>query len=69
MISSKSVSRRMSDYMLISERCVTRSFVTVTRSLFLMHFSFGNERSPLQFVTIRIKYIRSAISTCSEMNT
>ena len=63
MRSSKSVSRRMSHSMLISYRCVTRSFVMVVRSLFLMYFSFENERSPLQFVTIRIKYIRSAVST------
>ena len=49
--------------MLISDRCVTRSFVMVVRSLFVVYFSFENERSPLQFVTIRIKYIRNAIST------
>ena len=55
MRSSKSVSRRMSYYMLISDSCVTRSFVMVVRSLFLMYFSFENERSPLQFVTIRIE--------------
>ena len=63
MRASKYVSRRMSYSMLISDICVTRSFVMVVRSLFLVYFSFENERSPLQFVTIIIKYIRNAIST------
>ena len=60
MRSSKSVSRRMSYAMLISDRCVTRSFVMVVRSLFLVYFSFENERSPLQFV---VQFLHSEMNT------
>ena len=51
MRSSKSVSRRMSYSMLITDICVSSSFVMVVRGKRFMNFSFGNERSPLQLVT------------------
>ena len=62
MTSSKSVSRRMSYYMLITDICVSSSFVMVVRSMLFMHLSFENERSPLHLVLESITYIHSAVS-------
>ena len=62
MISLESSSHKMSDSRLIIVRFTRRFCVIDVRNLFSINFSFEKERSPLQFVTIRTRYIRRAIS-------
>ena len=59
----KSIIRRMSDSMLMIARLTSLSWVMDVRRRFPISLSLEKERSALQLVTIKTKYILSAIAT------
>ena len=64
----KSISRRISDSVLMIDRLTSLPWVVDVRRRFSICLSLEKERSALQLVTIKTKYILSAIATLGKVS-